>query len=141
MESSPPRIRSFFTGAAALAALAISSGCASHIKYLCHKGTATTTVVNVRTDPPDALLELSNGRKTRTPAQLVLRSVDEVSLTISKEGYQPVEVHLHSQFDPWFLGNILMLPPIGFLIDVEHQATRVISPSDIDVVLEPVMKT
>ena len=54
--------------AAAISVLVVSSGCASHIKYLCDKGTATTTIVNVRTDPPGALLELSTGRKTRTPA-------------------------------------------------------------------------
>ena len=131
-------MRSILRSAAAIA-IAGSSGCATHVKFLCHKTSATTTVVDVRTDPPGASLTLSDGRSLRTPAQLVLQSGEDVRLMIAEDGYEPVEVELRSRLNLWFyLGNLLMLPPIGYLVDIEQGATQNLSPGTVNVVLKPV---
>jgi hypothetical protein len=124
--------------AAALASLAGSSGCATYVKFLCHKTSATTTVVDVRTDPPGASLTVGDGRSLRTPAQLVLQSGEDVRLAIAEDGYEPVELEIRSGANLWFyLGNLIMLPPIGYLIDLGQGATQDLSPGTIDVVLKP----
>jgi hypothetical protein len=134
-----PTLLHLLRTAAAIAALASASGCATYVNFLCHKTSATTTVVDVRTDPPGASLSVSDGRSLRTPAQLVLQSGEDVRLTIAEDGYEPVEVELHSVTNLWFwLGNLLVLPPLGHLVDLEQGATRGLSPASVDVVLRPV---
>ena len=124
--------------AVAVAVMAGSSGCATYVKFLCYKTSATTTVVDVRTDPPGASLALSDGRSLKTPAQLVLESGTDMRLTITQDGYEPVEMELRSHADLWFyLGNLLLLPPLGYLVDLEQGATQNLRPHDVDVVLKP----
>ena len=115
------------------------SGCATFVKYNCQATAASTTIVDVRTTPKGATGRFASGRTFTTPAQLVLRSEEDITFTLAKEGYKPVEVFLESQVDPWFAGNILPipLPLVGFAVDIEQGAIRTLYPSTVDITLEP----
>jgi len=117
----------------------IPVGCASFAKWNGQQVAATNSVVHVYTTPNFAKGRFENGRTFTTPATLILQSDQETSFTLSKDGYEPVEVQLEPGLNPWILGNFLPipLPLVGFLIDANHGGTTTLYPDTVDVDLAP----
>jgi hypothetical protein len=119
-----------------LALAAAPSGCASYVNHLCHNLAPGSSFVTIESTPPGAVATLSTGRVVRTPARVPLRAGKEITATFTREGYEPATVKLTPGMNPWVLGDILALPPIGFLIDLEQGAMGSVSPGTVQVALE-----
>lgn len=81
----------------------------------------------INTEPNGATITIANSAGTiiyqgTTPANTRLKSSrgymkdEQYTLTFSKEGYEDKMVTIHSRFDGWYLGNILLGGLIGMLI-------------------------
>ncbi len=115
-----------------------AAGCATCVKHLCHDIAPSSTFVALETTPPGAVAKLSNGRTVTTPARLVLRSDQKVTVTFTKDGYQPAEAWISPSVSYWFLGDLITLPPFGFLVDLEQGGVQRLYPSGVHVDLESV---
>lgn len=81
----------------------------------------------INTEPNGATITIANSAgaiiyQGTTPANTRLKSSrgymkdEQYTLTFSKEGYEDKMVTIHSRFDGWYLGNILLGGLIGMLI-------------------------
>lgn len=67
---------------------------------------------------------------------------EDYKIVIEKQGYQPVETHIKSTVNGWYLGNIVFGGLIGILIvDPITGAMFTLSPTEINQQLEPVGTT
>ncbi len=117
----------------------IPAGCASFAKWNGQQVAATNSLIHVHTTPKFASGTFENGRTFTTPATLILQSDQQTSFTLSKDGYEPVEVQLEPGLNPWIWGNFLPipLPLFGFMIDANHGGATTLYPDTVDVDLEP----
>ena len=81
----------------------------------------------INTDPNGAKVTITNSEgqivfQGTTPANTRLKSSrgymkdEQYTLTFSKEGFEDKMVTIHSRFDGWYIGNILIGGLIGMLI-------------------------
>jgi|RhiMethySRZTD1v2_1073278.scaffolds.fasta_scaffold04353_15 hypothetical protein len=138
MHTSTARSRLILLAAAPL--LSLSSGCATYVNYLCHDMGPADAFVLVESEPPGALAKFSDGRSATTPAQVCVRSDEEITVDFTKDGFEPASAVISPIVNPWFWVNIIMLPPIGFLVDVEQGAVWTCSPGHVTVQLQPLPK-
>ena len=120
----------------AIAAATGTAGCASYVNHLCHNLAPGTSFVTFESTPPGAVATLSTGRVVRTPACVPLRADREITATFTRDGYQPATVQLRPGMNPWVLGDLIALPPIGFFIDAEQGAMSSVYPGTVRVALE-----
>jgi len=120
--------------AAVAAVLSLQSGCASVTR-----GTKDTLVVE--TDPAGATVRLSTGETGRTPTSFKLPRKKDLDVTIEKEGYEPVTVHVSSQVSgtgaAGMAGNVLVGGLIGVGVDAYTGATKDLKPNPLKVALVP----
>ena len=116
----------------ALAGALFLSGCATITR-------GTTEQLSIQSVPTGATVRLSNGFTGVTPATFTVPRKGDIFLTVSKEGYVPVEVTLYSKLSgrgtAGFLGNALIGGIIGGGVDVATGATLSHVPNPVNVTL------
>jgi len=70
-----------------------------------------------------------------TPATVSLDRKNAYDVTIYLDGYQPASLHISKNFDPIFLGNILLGGIIGMVVDYAKGAMYKLSPETINIML------
>lgn len=125
----------------AIAAVAIASLCAS-----CATITrGTTEQIQIVSDPPGAEARTSMGFVCVTPCTLQAGRKDEFTVTVSKPGYEPVEVAVTTKVNPGggaaFAGNVLVGGLVGMAADASTGAGLDHSPNPVDVTLVPLKST
>ncbi len=110
-------------------------GCASFVKFSAEGTGAANTFVRINSTPQGIQGTLNTGRTFTTPANLVLRSDQEYTITFTKEGSEPIAVNLEPEMHNWVWGNILTLG-IGCFFDYEKGSNATLTPDDILVTFE-----
>ena len=125
--------KSLFSGLLILFLAVCGNGCASFVKHISERVGAANTIVRINSMPQGAKGTLNTGRVFTAPANLVLRSDQDYTLTFTKEGCEPVIVNVESVLNPWVFGNIVVLGGFGYFADGENGAVWTLCPTDIDV--------
>jgi hypothetical protein len=125
----------------ALAALAVAlGGCATIVS----KSSQTITITSV---PPAAALTVVNGSGTAvhsgaTPATVTLKKgrgyfkPEHYTVRVTKEGFQPQELHIDGAVNGWYYGNIVFGGLIGMLaVDPNTGAMFTLKPKQVDATL------
>jgi hypothetical protein len=73
-----------------------------------------------------------------TPAKVSLKRKSEYDLTFEKEGYQPEKATIEQNFNPLFLGNLLIGGLIGMVVDLFSGAVFKLDPAKVEVQMKPV---
>ncbi len=105
-------------------------GCATFVKFSAEATGAANTFVRVNSTPQGIQGTLNTGRTFTTPANLVLRSDQEYTITFTKEGSEPIVVNLEPEMHLWVWGNILTAG-IGCFFDGEKGSHATLTPDDI----------
>ena len=117
--------------AGAIGALAFAvSGCATVIN-------GTNQPVEFESDPAGATVSLATGQSCTTPCAYELRRGNDNIVTISKAGYQTVEVFIQSRTGGGVAGNILAGGIIGGVVDASNGASNHLYPDPVSVRLVP----
>lgn len=111
--------------AVSAAALALG-GCATVMN-------GTNQPVDFRSDPAGAEVVLLNGQKCVTPCQYEMRRGDDSRVTITKDGYEPVTIFIHSRMGGSTFGNILAGGIIGGVVDGSNGASNHLYPNPVSV--------
>jgi hypothetical protein len=93
-------------------ALALTPGCATLVS-------GKTQTVTIRTEPADARAVIDN-HDSYTGGATIELSRDKVhSVEVSKDGFTPKRIVIETSYNPWMLGNFILLPLfwVGFLVD------------------------
>lgn len=104
------------------------SGCATVLS-------GTEQKVAVTTTPSGATVEVDGGARQITPVDLKLARRDDHTLLISMPGYHSERVSIKKEFNPVFLGNILLGGIVGGVADYASGAAASLKPDRVDVVL------
>lgn len=109
------------------------AGCAS----IMH-GTKQTILFQSSPDGATVLvadvLGVSHG-DCETPCSIELKRKNEYSVTISKKGYESVELFIKRKSDGWIWGNILIGGIIGLIVDFSNGAAYRLSPEELNTTL------
>lgn len=117
-------------------------GCASIM------GGGTKQEVQISSSPTAAQIKIERsgvmGRvapvwEGTTPASPKLKRKYEYLITISLEGYQPVEIPLEQGTNGWVWGNLLCGGIIGLIVDFSNGAAKKLEPEEVSVQLVSAM--
>lgn len=125
-----PNIRLLLSLLSIAALPLLGAGCATFVKFHAEGTGAANTFVRVNSIPQGIQGTIDTGRTFTTPANLVLRSDREYTLTFTKDGSEPVVVHLEPAMNAWVWGNILTAG-IGCFFDYEKGSGGNLTPDDI----------
>jgi hypothetical protein len=112
-----------------LTAVLFILGCASIIH-------GTRQEVFFQSSPAGAQVEVSDDVGVsyglcETPCSIELKRKNKYVVTISKNGYESIEMLIERKSDGWIWGNILIGGLIGLIIDFSNGAAYKLSPSEI----------
>ncbi len=119
-----------------LIAVVFLGGCASIVHQ-------TTQQIPVSSSPAGAAVtvacgDVNNDPKLVTPTVVTVhRKPSHCTITLAKEGYQPVETSLKRSTSGWYFGNILFGGIIGLIVDAANGAMYNRAPANVDVTLKP----
>ena len=117
---------------ASLIALVLFASCATITR-------GTTDTLVVQSTPTGADVKLDNGMTGKTPTSFKLPRDKDVIVSITKDGYEPVEVRVSSQISggggAGMAGNILFGGIIGGAVDAGSGAMNDLVPNPISVTL------
>ena len=123
------------TLAGAAAACVVLSGCATITR-----GTNQNFVVE--SSPSEANVKLSTGQTCVTPCTLRMKRKSEFAVTVSKEGYQTQETHIHGVMKGGggaaLAGNAIFGGLIGAGVDASNGSLMNLKPNPLQVTLVPV---
>jgi len=105
------------------------SGCATVLSGTEQKVTVTTT-------PSGATVKVDGSSRLTTPVDLKLARRDDHTLLISMPGYHTERVSIRKEFNPAFLGNILLGGVVGGVADYASGAAASLKPDKVDVVMK-----
>jgi len=95
----------------------------------------------VESTPSEAEAKLSTGQTCTTPCTLRMKRKSKFVVTVSKEGYQTQEVHVHGKVKEGggagFVGNAIFGGLIGAGVDAASGAALSLSPNPVKVELVP----
>ena len=97
--------------------------------------TGTSQAISVMTDPPEAACQLQRGGETigvvnPTPGTVqVSKSIRDIEIQCTRRGYQPALATVSSQFQPMYVGNVLIGGLIGMTVDLASGAGAYYQPS------------
>ncbi len=115
-----------------LLAASLTSGCATVTR-------GTTEQITIQSEPTGAAVRLSNGFTGITPAMFTVPRKGDLMVTVSKEGYETIDVSLPSKLagagTAGFLGNALIGGVIGGGVDLATGATLSHVPNPLHVAL------
>lgn len=118
--------------AASLAAVLALSGCATITR-------GTEEALVVESEPSGAEVKLSNGMTGTTPTSFKVARKDNLTVTISKHGYETSTVNVTSQTSSGggaaMAGNILVGGLIGAAVDAGSGAMNELKPNPVKVTL------
>lgn len=118
----------------ALFAALLLGGCATITR-----GTTDTLVIT--SEPPNADVRLSNGLTCRTPCSLSVDRDEELVVTITREGYEPVEATVTPKVAgagaAGMAGNVVFGGLIGAAVDAGSGAMYDLVPNPLHVKLVP----
>ena len=96
----------------------------------------------IESTPSEAQVSLSNGVTCTTPCKLKLKRKPGFDARITKDGYQPAEVHVRSKFSGGGAaagaGNIIAGGIIGGIIDGSNGSMNNLEPNPLKVELVPI---
>ena len=100
-------------------------------------------VVEIRSTPAAAHIKIdraNNGAMLSvweglTPSSIPLERKYTYLLTVSLDGYQPIEMGLANGSNGWVWGNLLLGGFIGLIVDFSNGAAKTIEPDEIDIEL------
>ena len=138
-------MRTSSVGSLALCLLAICafSGCATIVS-------GRHEEVAIRSNPPQAHVAVRNGQgevvaSGLTPMKVqldrskgILKKPPHYTATLQKPGYQPSQVAIDPNFNPWALGNIVLGGPLGLAADAASGAVWRMTPGEIHRNLAPI---
>ncbi len=111
---------------------ALLTGCATVTR-------GTTEALVIESEPPGAEVTLSNGLRGKTPGSFKVKRDENLIVTITKEGYEPVTVTVTSQIGTGgavgMAGNVLLGGFVGMAVDGLSGATKELKPNPIRVKL------
>jgi hypothetical protein len=121
-----------------LAAITVfSTGCASITR-------GTTDTLVIESDPAGADVKLSTGLSGKTPVSFKLPRKNDLTVTISKPGFETLTVNVSSQVvgagSAGMAGNVLVGGLIGVAVDASTGAMKDLKPNPVKVKLNPVAK-
>ena len=121
-----------------LAAITVfSTGCASITR-------GTTDTLVIESDPAGADVKLSTGLSGKTPVSFKLPRKNDLTVTISKPGFETLTVNVTSQVvgagSAGMAGNVLVGGLIGVAVDASTGAMKDLKPNPVKVKLNPVAK-
>ncbi|MGJ8639032.1 MAG: PEGA domain-containing protein [Opitutaceae bacterium] len=119
-----------------LALSILVSGCATVVR-------GGSEEVTIQSDPPGAQVKLSTGQSGTTPWVVEAKRNSNLYVTITKDGYKPLETALLSSIDGASLGigtaaNFLFLPIVNDVIDYKTGANYSLKPNPLFVTLIPI---
>jgi hypothetical protein len=106
------------------AVLLIASGCATMIR-------GTEEPLSITSEPPGAMVQVSDGQKGTTPCQIKLKRNQSVMIRYTKDGYEPEALSVF----PTLAGAGVIL---GGVIDYGTGAVYSLTPNPAHVILKPV---
>jgi hypothetical protein len=110
--------------------LILTNGCATITR-------GTQEVLVIESTPPGATVSTSNGLQGKTPASFKVSRRGGFTVTIAKEGYEPITVQVESQIAgggaAGMAGNVILGGLIGAAIDAGSGATLELKPNPIQV--------
>jgi hypothetical protein len=128
----------FLLAAALSIAAAGLSGCATVTRGV-HEALV------VETDPSGANVKLSTGDMGTTPTSFRIRRRGALDVTISKQGYEVIHVHVSTQIAGWgaagMAGNVLLGGVVGAGVDAFSGGTLEHKPNPIRVTLVPLKQS
>lgn len=100
-------------------------------------------VVDIRSSPAAAHIKIErahNGAMLSvweglTPSSIPLERKYTYQLTVSLDGYQPIEMGLANGSNGWVWGNLLLGGFIGLIVDFSNGAAKTLEPDEIDIEL------
>ena len=97
-------------------------------------------VVQVKTNPPDAVVTADGIDRGTTPTQFALRRDQRHLVAIDAPGYKHYEIPIQRGVNGWFFGNFVFGDyfPIGMLVDGLDGSIYSLDPNTISVNLEPI---
>ena len=121
-----------------LAAITVfSTGCASITR-------GTTDTLVIESDPAAADVKLSTGLSGKTPVSFKLPRKNDLTVTISKPGFETLTVNVTSQVvgagSAGMAGNVLVGGLIGVAVDASTGAMKDLKLKPVKVKLNPVAK-
>lgn len=114
--------------------LAFASGCATVTR-------GTTESFVVESDPPGAMVRSSTGWTCETPCRVKVKRRSDFTLSIEKEGYEPVKTIVTSSIDgagtAGMAGNVILGGLIGAGIDAGTGAMHSHKPNPLQITMQP----
>lgn len=120
--------------AATTAVLLSLTGCATITR-------GSTEALVVESEPSGAQVQLSNGMKGTTPTSFKVKRKNNLTITVSKPGYETASINVTSQMagagGVAMAGNVLVGGIIGVAIDASSGATKELKPNPVKITLNP----
>jgi hypothetical protein len=85
--------------------------------------------VMFNSEPQGAMLDLNGAALGTTPCTIKLKRNQSHLVYLRKEGYHPYCFQIQKEFNPIFLGNIILGGPVGMLVDVCSGGVYKLSPT------------
>ncbi len=130
------------TACLALGATLVFIGCASIMGGGTRQDvqiSSTPAAAKVKVERSAAMGKIESVWEGTTPATVNLRRKHEYLVTVSLEGFQPMEVALERETNGWVYGNLLCGGILGLIIDFSNGAAKKLVPEEVHVQLVTAM--
>lgn len=99
----------------------------------------TNQYITIKSDPPGATVTIDGRPDSVGQTPFVTQASRRLGhyIHITKAGYEPMDATLHQEFNPLFIGDVIALPPVGFIVDLADGSFLILRPYELDVRLKP----
>ncbi|WP_298610051.1 PEGA domain-containing protein [uncultured Thiothrix sp.] len=101
----------------------------------------STEALVIESEPSGAQVQLSNGMKGTTPTSFKVKRKNDLTVTVSKPGYETASINVTSQMagsgGAAMAGNVLVGGIIGMAVDASSGATKELKPNPVKITLNP----
>ena len=99
--------------------------------------TGTTQVIRIRSAPSGAAVKLDGIGRGTTPTRLKVERGSNHFVKLTKEGFEPITIHIGQKLNGWFILNVVLFQIWGVIIDIATGAWKWANPEFISVTLPP----